>query len=188
MSIVGRVVLLGESQVGKTSIVQRCVLGETSPDQKSTVGAVFHAYDVILSTQKVSLQIWDTAGQERYRALGPIYYRKSRAAIAVFDLTRPDTLYALADWIKAYRDNADDGFIVMAGNKSDLEKDILLDQETTTEYARGFDAECIWSSSVTGVGVPELFHAVAQHLLDASQAGDVRDTDEPPATSGFSCC
>jgi small GTP-binding protein len=188
MTIVGRVVLIGESQVGKTSIVERGVLGETSLEQKSTVGAVFHAHDVILGTQKISLQIWDTAGQERYRALGPVYYRKSRAAIAVFDLTRPDTLYALADWIKTYRENADDGFIVMAGNKSDLEKDILLDQEATAEFARGFDAECIWSSSVTGVGIPDLFHSVAQHLLDTSTPGDPRAAEQPPAAASFSCC
>jgi small GTP-binding protein len=187
MSNSGRVVLIGESQVGKTSIVQRFVLGEASPDQKSTVGSVFHSRDVVLGDEKVSLQIWDTAGQERYRALGPIYYRKSRAAIAVFDLTRPDTLYALSDWIQTFRENADDGFVVMAGNKSDLEKDILLDQETTNEWAQKFNAECIWSSSMTGVGVQEIFSAVAQHLLELESQVEIRENEEAGTQTRFCC-
>jgi small GTP-binding protein len=190
MTVTGRVVLIGESQVGKTSLIQRLLHGEPSTEKKSTIGAVFHTHDLTVSEQRVTLQIWDTAGQERYRALGPIYYRKSRAAIAVFDLTRQETMIALGAWIKTFRENADDGFVIVAGNKSDLDPDPRLDLDSTTAWARGFDAECIWSSAETGVGVAEIFHAVSRHIIETSSPVQWTTEPEPPTPikDSASCC
>ena len=118
------------------------------------------------------MQIWDTAGQERYRALGPIYYRKSNAAIAVFDLTRRDTLQALDEWIRSFRENADDMFVVIAGNKCDLDAKVEFTVEETTEWADKVGAECIWTSAQTGIGVEDLFNAVFKHLVESNTTVD----------------
>jgi small GTP-binding protein len=162
----GRVVLIGEASVGKTSLVNRFLHGECAPMQEPTAGAAFYSSKVTVLQREVSMQIWDTAGQERYRGLGPIYYRKSLAAIAVFDLTESDTMHALEHWISEYRDNADNPFIVVAANKSDRAGDILLKIEDTTEWASKFEAECIWTSAMTGEGVDDLFWTVARHFLE----------------------
>ncbi|EAX93426.1 small GTP-binding protein, putative [Trichomonas vaginalis G3] len=162
--ILGRIVLVGDTQVGKTSIIQKYLRGQCSQEQKSTIGAVFHTQEVVFNNRKVSFQIWDTAGQERYKALGPIYYRKSNAAIAVFDLTRKETLQSLESWIDTFRSNSDDNFVVIAANKSDLESSVCFSVEETSEFASRLGCECIWVSAMTGVGIEELFQAITEHV------------------------
>jgi len=162
----GRIVLIGETQVGKTSIIQRYLRGHCAVEQKSTIGAVFHTHDIEANGHRVSLQIWDTAGQERYKALGPIYYRKSHVAIAVFDLTRAETMKLLEGWIKAFRENADDTYVIIAANKSDMEGKITITQEETIEWAQSQNAECIWTSAANGIGIDSIFDIIAKHLVD----------------------
>jgi small GTP-binding protein len=176
--LVGRIVLIGDAGVGKTSIVHYYLHGTTSIEQKSTIGAVFHTSTVNTAECEVQLQIWDTAGQERYRALGPIYYRKARAAVAVFDLTRPETKRALETWIRSFREHSDDRFVVIAANKSDLE-DHELTMEQTAEWAQSLDSECIWTSAVTGVGVAEVFEAVAKHIAEEATRPSDGDFEQP---------
>merc|ERR1711974_92550 len=82
-----KLVLLGNSGVGKTSVVLRYVQGVYSLDQPSTIGASFMTKRMFLDDWKVKLQIWDTAGQERFRSMAPMYYRGASAAILVYDIT-----------------------------------------------------------------------------------------------------
>jgi small GTP-binding protein len=184
--MLGRICLIGETQVGKTSLVQSFTEGKLSGNHGQTVGAVFQSTETTIDGRQVALQIWDTAGQERYRSLGPIYYRESQAAIAVFDLTRPETLIALDGWIKTFRENAASGFVVVVGNKEDLTADIKLEREATNEWAAKRYAECIWASAKTGVGVPEVFHAVCKYFI----SGGMTSTPRPgaPAEATSACC
>jgi small GTP-binding protein len=161
----GRVVLIGEARVGKTSLVHQFLAGEGTAPHEATAGATFHSSKIMVFDRVVSMQIWDTAGQERYRALGPIYYRKSVAAIAVFDLSNRESMKALELWVSTYRENADDPFIVIAANKCDLTGAIGVTLEETAEWASKLQAECIWTSALTGEGVESVFGTVAQHLL-----------------------
>jgi small GTP-binding protein len=161
----GRIVLIGEAKVGKTTLVDYFLHGETAAQHQPTAGAVFHSTKMSVGDREVVMQIWDTAGQERYRALGPIYYRKSRAAIAVFDLTEPDTMKQLETWIASFRESSDDPFVVIAANKSDLADQVQVGIEETMEWASKMQAECIWTSALTGDGVAEVFGTVAKHLL-----------------------
>ena len=192
MSVNGRVVLIGETQVGKTSLIQRFLRGQCANEQKATIGAVFHTHETEFDGQRVTMQIWDTAGQERYRALGPIYYRKSNAAIAVFDLTRRDTLPALAEWIRSFRENADDTFVVIAGNKCDLDASVEFTVDETTEWAAKFEAECIWTSAQSGIGVDDVFGAVFKHLVQSNAAVDegtkTVELSKTQETKEKSCC
>jgi small GTP-binding protein len=112
-----RVVLVGDSEAGKTSIIHSFVRGDFSSNQKNTVGAVFHTIFREIGGQKVQLQIWDTAGQEKYRSIGPIYYREAAAAIAVFDATVDDFEDSLDAWIVAVKRSAVGPRIFVVGNK-----------------------------------------------------------------------
>lgn len=110
-----RVVTIGETSVGKTSIITQLVKKSFNPNEKSTVGAMFVVYNQKLDTSTlkdelnnvnnnggevvVEMQIWDTAGQERFRSLGPIYYRGAEAAVVVFDFTSLNSFERLQSWI-----------------------------------------------------------------------------------------
>ena len=167
MSVTGRVILIGDTQVGKTSLVQNLLGGELNHGEKSTIGAVFHKHNCEYGGQKVTIEIWDTAGQERYRALGPIYYRTGHGAIAVFDLTRRETMNSVREWIQTFRENAEnDAFVIIAANKCDLEPGISMTVEETTEFAASLGTQCIWTSAQSGMGVQDLFSAVCKELVE----------------------
>ncbi|KAH0789765.1 small GTP-binding protein [Histomonas meleagridis] len=165
----GRVVFIGDSNVGKTSLLQKYINGPYQKDPSPTIGAVFHTKEVKFKNKQIILQIWDTAGQEEYRSIGPIYYRNSNAAIAVFDLTKKESLKSLEGWIKAFRQNSDDPFVVIAGNKSDLDEQISTTIEETSEWAQTLDAECIWTSAISGLGINELFDKVVEHVSETKE-------------------
>lgn len=173
MTVPGRVVLIGATSVGKTSIIQRYLKGTVSMETKPTVGAVLHTHEVTVEKngQRLVMQIWDTAGQERYKALGPIYYRKSHAAIAVYDVTNRESLYALEEWISNFRAAADDTFVVVAGNKCDLVDKVQVTLEEASDWLESkFDAQVFLTSAHTGVGVDDLFDVVVTQLVEKSSA------------------
>ena len=93
-------VLLGESAVGKSSLVLRFGKGQFNEFEQSTIGAAFFTKTVCLEDTTVKLEIWDTAGQERYHSLVPMYYRGAQAAIVVYDVTKADTFERAKSWVK----------------------------------------------------------------------------------------
>jgi len=95
-----KLVLLGESAVGKSSLVLRFVRGQFFDYQESTIGAAFLTQTVALSDSTVKFEIWDTAGQERYHSLAPMYYRGAAAAIVVYDITSPDSFARAKSWVR----------------------------------------------------------------------------------------
>eukprot|EP01113_Clastostelium_recurvatum_P025272 TRINITY_DN3040_c0_g1_i3.p1 TRINITY_DN3040_c0_g1~~TRINITY_DN3040_c0_g1_i3.p1 ORF type:complete len:146 (+),score=18.80 TRINITY_DN3040_c0_g1_i3:137-574(+) len=117
-----KIVLLGNSGVGKTSIALRYVQGSFSNDQPLTVGASFMTKRMFMPDCTVKLQIWDTAGQERFRSMTPMYYRGASAAILVYDVTQPDSFECVQGWVRELRANTHNNEIVIAiaGNKTDL--------------------------------------------------------------------
>eukprot|EP01127_Copromyxa_protea_P003274 TRINITY_DN1310_c0_g1_i6.p1 TRINITY_DN1310_c0_g1~~TRINITY_DN1310_c0_g1_i6.p1 ORF type:complete len:141 (-),score=17.42 TRINITY_DN1310_c0_g1_i6:474-896(-) len=95
-----KVVLLGSSGVGKTSIVIRYVQSAFAADQQATIGASFWTKRLHFVDNSITLQIWDTAGQERYRSITPMYYRGAQAAILVFDVTNIESFENAQSWIE----------------------------------------------------------------------------------------
>jgi len=159
-----RVVTIGESSVGKTSIIERLDTGLFNKTERSTVGATFLQYSTKVNDKEVEMQIWDTAGQERYRSLGPIYYRNSSAGIFVFDLTSQETFDKLMSWLRTFIDTAGmEALIFFVGNKSDLPE-----QEVDVSYVKKWCEEQNYffftTSAVTGDGIKELFNGIAAEL------------------------
>jgi len=117
-----KLVLLGDTAVGKSSSVERFVKNEFFEFQQPTIGAAFLTQSVQLDDFIVKFEIWDTAGQERYRSLAPMYYRGAAAALVVYDITSYDSFRGAKTWIEELqRQGSSDIVIGLAGNKCDLE-------------------------------------------------------------------
>ena len=132
-----KVILVGDSNVGKTSILQRYAKDTFRGDIEPTIGPQFMSrlVEVEETGTTLKLQIWDTAGQEKYRSVTPIYYRDAAAAICVFDVTSEVSLEAAERWVQDLREYAPAHIILaLAGNKSDL----YDQEEVTIETGRQF--------------------------------------------------
>jgi small GTP-binding protein len=163
-----RVVLIGATGVGKTSILHRYLHGQPPSETASTVGALFYSYSRKIDGETIAVQFWDTAGQERYRSLGPIYYRMAQGAIAVFDLAHPESRTDLEAWIDAFREHSGGAFVVIAANKCDSARASESADEVQS-WAAAMDAQSIRTSAVSGAGVADLFDAVLSHLAKAGR-------------------
>eukprot|EP00920_Eleutheroschizon_duboscqi_P037033 GHVT01088747.1.p1 GENE.GHVT01088747.1~~GHVT01088747.1.p1 ORF type:complete len:123 (+),score=2.84 GHVT01088747.1:337-705(+) len=93
-----KVIILGDSGVGKTSLMNQYVNKKFSTQYKATIGADFLTKDVVIGDKDVTLQIWDTAGQERFQSLGVAFYRGADCCVLVFDLTSPKSFESLDSW------------------------------------------------------------------------------------------
>ncbi|ELK28370.1 Ras-related protein Rab-5C [Myotis davidii] len=107
-----KLVLLGESAVGKSSLVLHFVKGQFHEYQESTIGAAFLTQTVCLDDTTVKFEIWDTAGQERYHSLAPMYYRGVQAAIMVYDITNTDTFARAENWVKELQRQASPNIVI----------------------------------------------------------------------------
>ena len=182
-----RVVLIGDSQVGKTSLVQRFVRSSFEKQQRSTIGAVFHTYERSYNGIDVVMQIWDTAGQEKYRSLGPIYYRNSVAGICVFDMTNKETLSGLEKWISEFRKQTNEPILYIVGNKIDIQDKITVTEEEAKAFSKSQNAKLIFSSAKTGENVQEIFESIFQDL-GANSKFEVKKELAKNEDKGNSCC
>ena len=170
-----RIILIGNAQVGKTSIVQRLVNREFFDHYEETVGAAFFTYTHTIEGQPILLQIWDTAGQEKYQSLGPIYYRNSSAAIAIYDQSDPDSFKILPDWILAFKESANVASqIFVVGNKNDLQE--VVPQQQAEDFAEENGYKFFSVSAKTGQNIDRLFQTVAQELHSIESTALVQAT------------
>jgi len=185
-----KLVLLGESAVGKSSLVLRFVKGQFHEYQESTIGAAFLTQTVCLDDTTVKFEIWDTAGQERYHSLAPMYYRGAQAAIVVYDITNVDTFGKAKNWVKELQRQASPNIVIaLAGNKADLANKRMIEFEEAQNYAEENSLLFMETSAKTGKSVEELFLAIAKKLpktdkTDRPTPIDLTDGSE----SSSSCC
>ncbi|CCW66006.1 unnamed protein product [Phytomonas sp. Hart1] len=115
-----KIIILGDSGVGKTSLMQQYVNHKFDNRYKATIGADFLSKDIEINGQVVTLQIWDTAGQERFQSLGSAFYRGADACILVFDVTQSESFAHLGSWLEEFSIQAGCRDSVLIGNKTDL--------------------------------------------------------------------
>uniref|UniRef100_A0A8C2PAW3 Ras-related protein Rab-25 n=1 Tax=Capra hircus TaxID=9925 RepID=A0A8C2PAW3_CAPHI len=116
-----KVVLIGDSGVGKSNLLSRFTRNEFNLESKSTIGVEFATRSIQVDGKTIKAQIWDTAGQERYRAITSAYYRGAVGALLVYDIAKHLTYENVERWLKELRDHADSNIVIMlVGNKSDL--------------------------------------------------------------------
>ncbi|CAL9233477.1 unnamed protein product [Arabidopsis halleri] len=117
-----KVVLIGDSAVGKSQLLARFTRDEFSMDSKATIGVEFQTRTLVIEDKNIKAQIWDTAGQERYRAVTSAYYRGAVGAMLVYDMTQRESFEHIPRWLEELRAHADKNIvIILIGNKTDLE-------------------------------------------------------------------
>ncbi|KAH9939585.1 ras-domain-containing protein [Amylocystis lapponica] len=133
-----KVVLIGDSGVGKSNLLSRFTRNEFNLETKSTIGVEFATRSINVDGKTLKAQIWDTAGQERYRAITAAYYRGAVGALLVYDIAKHGTYVNVTRWLKELRDHADSNIVIMlVGNKSDL-KHL---RAVPTDEAKAFSTE-----------------------------------------------
>jgi small GTP-binding protein len=157
-----KIVLVGSSGVGKSSIVKRLVDNEFCDDASPTTGAGFHTYSCTTATDIIRLQIWDTAGQERFRAISRSYFRNAVGALLVYDITSVTSFDELTDWLTELQGFAmPNAHIILIGNKADLEEKRQVGGDFVAAFAERNHLEVLETSARSGKGVKEAFARLA---------------------------
>ncbi|UKJ88060.2 Rab5 GTPase [Theileria orientalis] len=158
-----KLVILGDTFVGKSCLVGRFVKNSFMEFQESTIGAAFMTQTVRLDDCTVKFEIWDTAGQERYRTLAPMYYRGSAAAIIVYDITLKESFNQAKSWIKELKSYVEPNIILaLAGNKADLEDQRKVDIDMVQDFASANNCLFMETSAKSGLNVHKLFTEIAK--------------------------
>ena len=186
-----KISFVGDSNVGKTSIITRVCSGEFDETTNPTIGVSNHQISIPVGDQKVYLNIWDTAGQERFRALVPIYTRDANCIVLVFDLSQRKSFEGLNVWYQKLRDEVGHKIpIVVAANKSDLEHAVSVAE--CKGWCDQHEVSIFFTSAATGENINDMFCGIAdlvtstKSLQEDSGAGSAQLT-RPEGSQG-NCC
>ncbi|KAL2341822.1 hypothetical protein Fmac_009762 [Flemingia macrophylla] len=177
-----KVVLIGDSGVGKSNLLSRFTKNEFSLESKSTIGVEFATRSIRVDDKVVKAQIWDTAGQERYRAITSAYYRGAVGALLVYDVTRHVTFENIERWLKELRDHTDANIVVMlVGNKADLRHLRAVSTEDATTFADQENTYFIETSALESMNVENAFTEVLTQIYHVVSKKALEIGDDPAA-------
>ncbi|EAY18958.1 small GTP-binding protein, putative [Trichomonas vaginalis G3] len=161
-----RIIVIGDTLVGKTCLLNRLVFGIFNENQASTIGATHQIITKEIDGRILQVQIWDTAGQEKFKSLGPIYFRNSSGAIAVYDETNAKSFENLSEWIKSFRDVAGPNTVIaVAANKSDCTDQKQVAFGKAKQWADQNKYLIRETSAKEGEGISDLFMELATTIL-----------------------
>ncbi|QLQ80079.1 hypothetical protein HG537_0D00790 [Torulaspora globosa] len=176
-----KIVLIGDSGVGKSNLLSRFTTNDFNMESKSTIGVEFATRTIEVEGKKIKAQIWDTAGQERYRAITSAYYRGAVGALIVYDISKPSSYENCNHWLTELRENADDNVAVgLIGNKSDLDhlRAVPTDEArnfaqenrllfTETSALKSENVELAFRELITAI-----YQMVSKHQVDLGESGN----------------
>ncbi len=151
-------VIVGDAAVGKSNLLLRYTHGEFKEEYQLTIGVEFGSNNIIVDNNIFRIQIWDTAGQENFRSITRSYYKNSACALIVYDITRKISFDNLVQWIEDCKNSSPKTvFMVLVGNKSDLERNREVTEEEGREFAEKNGMLFFETSAKTGKNVEEVF-------------------------------
>ncbi|KAG0591524.1 hypothetical protein KC19_1G181000 [Ceratodon purpureus] len=160
-----KVVLIGDSAVGKSNLLSRYARNEFNSNSKATIGVEFQTQSMEIDGKEVKAQIWDTAGQERFRAVTSAYYRGAVGALIVYDISRRGTFENVSRWLDELKVHSDSSVVVMlVGNKSDLAHIREVSVEEATALAEKNTMSFMETSALESVNVVDAFQTVLKEI------------------------
>ena len=197
-----KVVLVGDSFVGKTNIMSKYLKNEFHEDSKATVGVEFGSKQLNIEGHAIKAQIWDTAGQERYKAITSAYYKGAKGAFVVYDITRKGSFESIDKWVNDLTGTADKKItIVIIGNKCDLEDQRQITKEQGEEKASKLEAAFLETSAFSGENLDKAFEMMmnqvykkcheemmAENDIEIEGGQDINLNKKPENTEKKNCC
>lgn len=182
-----KVVLIGDSGVGKSNLLSRFTRNEFNLESKSTIGVEFATRSIQVDGKTIKAQIWDTAGQERYRAITSAYYRGAVGALLVYDIAKHLTYENVERWLKELRDHADSNIVIMlVGNKSDLRHLRAVPTDEARAFAEKNGLSFIETSALDSTNVEAAFQTILTEIyriVSQKQMSDRRENDMSPSNN-----
>jgi len=198
-----KVIILGESGVGKTALLNFYVNNNFIEHHKATIGADFMTKEIEIDDKLITLQMWDTAGQERFKSLGNSFYRGADAAVLVYAINDPDTFEKIDEWrtnfLELSGEKAKDFPILLLGNKQDLESERKVSASDGKSYGNSHEMITFETSAMNGLNIKDAIQELAKRACARNTApifnADVikqltlsNDTEETAEAAGGCGC
>lgn len=180
-----QILIVGDSSVGKTSIISRYTSGTFKEEYLATVGLDYYSKEEIIDNKTIHIKLWDTAGEERYKSLTQNYFRNAEGVLLVFDVTNTDSFNNLKEWINSIKQNMEGKNIfipiIIIGNKLDMEDQREISKEQAEKFVSENNYKYFETSAKTGEGVDKSIRELATQIL--KQEGQIDDQKAARATS-----
>ena len=174
-----KIIIIGDSGVGKSNILGRYLNNEFKQETKSTVGVEFGSKKLKVSGINVKLQIWDTAGQERYRAITSAYYKGSKGCFIVYDITSTQSFDDVEKWYEEIIKITEKGIsLILVGNKSDLESERKVTVEMGQNKAKNLNCPFFETSALNNTHIDTVFQTISEDIYNKSKNEKSLDDDD----------
>lgn len=195
-----KLLIIGDSGVGKSSLLVRFADNTFSGNYITTIGVDFKIRTIESNGERVKLQIWDTAGQERFRTITSTYYRGTHGVIVVYDVTSGDSFANVKRWLHEINQNCDEVSRVLVGNKCDDPDRRVVLREDAARFASQMGIQLFETSAKENINVEEMFRAITDLVLHSKKAqrenldrptGNIRINQRPNGGTNkkkSSCC
>ncbi len=167
-----KLLLIGDSSVGKTSLLLRYTDNSFSDQYIATIGVEFKSKDITLNNNTYKIHIWDTAGQERYKSITKNFYKHAEGIIFVYDITKKETFDNLKNWISS-AENEGDFKIIIVGNKLDMENEREVSIEQLKKLAEKKNCQCFETSAKKNINIEKMFLSIIKEMII-----NIKDTED----------
>ena len=160
-----KVVIVGDSGVGKTNLIKRFVTNSFNQNSKATVGVEFLSKSYRINDQVFKIEMWDTAGQERYKSITAAYYKGAKGALIVYDITQKTTFENISKWMTEIKEKSSkDMKVMIIGNKTDLKDERQVTTEEASLKAQDLGAPIMETSALDASNVKEAFYDLMKEM------------------------
>ena len=184
-----KIIVVGDSGVGKTNLINRFASDKVDTNSKATIGVEFVYKTLKINKEVIKIEVWDTAGQERYRAITSSYYKGAKGAIIVYDITNEDSFNNVESWMnEVTKKGQRDIQFLLLGNKKDLVNDREVSEEKGIEKARELNMHLFEASALEKTNVNEAFNYLMREIymeIRMQKNRNVSDNDEKIDQAGI---
>ena len=180
-----KLIILGDSGVGKTNIIQRYISDTFNTETRATVGVEFFVKNYRVNNDIIKLEIWDTAGQERYKSITSAYYKGSRGALIVYDITRTITFEDIEKWKNEINEKVKGSLkLMLIGNKCDLKDERKVSIEEALEKAKLLNIPLMETSALDSTNIQKAFENILKEMYKEFKKEKKREKIEKSHVEG----